>query len=413
MTLSEVPYLEQWFGLWAMRESEFNALAHTCRSLNLSVHLAGPQPGTARAAEQTVTIADNVALIEMRGRMQKQQASLGQAASTVAVRRAIRAAAADDTVGAIMLVIDSPGGTVAGTQDLAGDVAAATRVKPVTAYVEDIGASAAYWVASQASKVYAGPTAAVGSIGTYGVVYDTSAMAAMEGVKVHVVRAGQMKGAGTPGTEVTPEQLADYQREVDTLNEFFLQGVSAGRKLDMESVRKLATGQVWIGQQAVDAGLIDGVRSFDAAFLETAASVKQRREARRMAAATYQEIVAACPGATPDFICDQLKTGASVEQATKDFMAWQALQIEQARREAAEARATAERSRHSSAGVEPLQAIAPVNADIANARDEWESAVAAKVKAGVSRPRAVAAVARENPKLREEMLAAVNAGRRR
>lgn len=411
--LHGVPYLEQWFGLWAMHEPAFGALAQTARSLNLSVHMASPEAAAARQQPVTspMSVVDSVAVVEMRGRMQKHESSLGQAASTVAVRRAIRAAANNPDIGAIMLVIDSPGGTVAGTQDLAADIAAANSIKPVTAYIEDIGASAAYWAASQASRVYAGPTAAVGSIGTYGVVYDTSAMATMEGVKVHVVRAGAMKGAGTPGTEVTPEQLADFQREVDALNEFFVAGVSAGRKMDLDSVRKLATGQVWIGQQAVDTGLIDGVKSFDAALLETAATVKQRREARRMAAASYAEIVAACPGATPDFICDQLKAGANVETAVKDFMAFQSLQIEQARKEAAEAKAAAEAAKAKpvakAPGVEPLSEAAAAK-EIGNAREEWEAAVAAKIKAGMSRPRAVSAAARENPRLRAEMLAAVN-----
>lgn len=419
MNLNSVPYLEQWFGLWAMHEPAFQSLAQTARGLNLSVHMDGPGPEAARSGsgEPQVSMVDSVAVIELRGRMQKQAASLGQAASTVAVRRAIRAAAANPDIGGIMLVIDSPGGTVAGTQDLAADVAAANSVKPVTAYIEDIGASAAYWVASQASRIVAGPTAAVGSIGTYGVVYDMSGAAAMDGIKVHVVRAGAMKGAGTPGTEITQEQLADFQREVDTLNEFFLAGVSSGRKMDIEAVQKLATGQVWIGSQAKDAGLIDGVGSFDAALAEATASIRQRKEARRMAAATYAEIVAACPGAPPEFICDQLKAGASAEQSTKDFIAYQQLQIDavktQAAKEIADAKAAAAKPAAKAPGVDPLPEKVATSEAVADAREEWEAAINANVKAGMSRPKAVSVAASKHPRLREEMLAAVNAGKRR
>src|SRR5690606_31819803 len=129
------------------------------------------------------------------GAMTKQGSSFG-GASTVRTRRAIRSAAADKSVSAIMLLIDSPGGSVSGTSDLADDVANAKKKKPVYAYIEDTCCSAAYWVASQCSAIYANPTAIVGSIGTYMVVADYSRMAENAGVKVHCISTGKYKGAG-------------------------------------------------------------------------------------------------------------------------------------------------------------------------------------------------------------------------
>lgn len=426
MTIPGIPYIEQWFGLWAMREESFLSLVDVCRKMDVAAHLAGPGPQSARMAVEDIVQRDgNVAIINLRGRMQKQASSLGSAASTVEVRRAIRQAASDASVSSILLAVDSPGGTVAGTQDLAADIAAAARAKPVIAYIEDVGASAAYWAASQATAIYAGPTAAVGSIGTYGVVVDSSRAAENEGYKVHVVRAGNSKGAGTPGTPVTPEQLAEFQDEVNTLNEFFLAGVSSGRRMPMDQVRTLATGRVWIGQQAADAGLIDGVMSFDAALAKAKAvnPSSVSKGGRPMAAATYAEIVAACPGATPDFICDQLKAGADVATATKDFMAWQGLQIEQARKEAAAqvaaAKAEADAARlaaqasKKAPGVDPLPEHAARGSGVADARAEWDAAIAAKMATGMTRQRAVAAVAAEQPRLREEFVAAANAHRQR
>ena len=411
---SGAPYLEQWFGVWAMREQEFGALAQTCKTLNLSLHMASGAPQSARqqvAQTGPTNLGDGVALIELRGRMQKQQASLGESASTVAIRQQIRAAANDQAVGSIVILVDSPGGTVAGTQDLAAEINKAKAIKPVVAYIEDIGASAAYWAACQCSQVFAGPTAMVGSIGTYGVVVDSSRAAQNEGYTVHVVRAGQNKGAGTPGTPVTQDQLDEHQAMVDTLNGFFLAGVASGRKMDASKVAELATGQVWIGQQAVDAGLIDGVSSFDGAVQAArnlAAKVNNKQEGRRMAAATYQEIVAACPGADPAFICEQLKAGASVEQSVKDFIAAQQLEIEAARKEAADAKATAAKSAKADAGVAPLSSVASKAAAGGDSREEWEAAVNQRIAAGMTRPRAVSAVARACPQLRAEMLAAAN-----
>jgi ClpP class serine protease len=119
------------------------------------------------------TRISGIAGIAMAGQITKGDSSYG-GCSSVRVRKAVRKAVNDDQVTAILLHIDSPGGTVAGTGDLADDVAAADKRKPVYCYVEDLGASAAYWVGSQARRVYANPTAMIGSIGTVAVVEDSS-----------------------------------------------------------------------------------------------------------------------------------------------------------------------------------------------------------------------------------------------
>lgn len=419
----DAPYANEWLGIWAMREPEFMATAEILRGLNIQLHMAGPAPAAAReqAVDSGARMSDGVALIEIRGRMQKQQASLGGAASTVAARRAVRAAAADPEVGSILLVIDSPGGTVAGTNELADDIAAAAKVKPVIAFIEDIGASAAFWIASQATQILAQPTATVGSIGTYGVVYDMSALAAKDGVKVHVVRAGAMKGAGTPGTEITPEQLAAFQDEVNTLNEFFLAGVASGREMTVEQVRTLATGQVWIGKKAQDVGLIDGVATIDQALATArSAAATTKAKGKKMSAATYAEIVAVCPGASAEFICDQLKSGATADAAVKNFIAHQQLELESARKKNGELEATiktnaekaAAKEKEQTIGVDPLKTAAGIQTTpTANAFEEFQAAVESKVKAGMSRARAVSAVVRENPERHKAAIAEANSGR--
>lgn len=434
-----VPHIDQWLGIWAMREREFMATAEIVRSLNLSLHLAGPAPQAAReqAARGPMTTGDAVAVLEMRGRMSKQQASMGESASTVALRQAIRAAAANPDVGSILMVIDSPGGTVAGTKELADDVAAAAGKKPVIALIEDIGASAAYWVASQATQILAQATAAVGSIGTYGVVVDSSRAAANEGYEVHVIRAGNHKGAGTPGAPITQEQLDQFQAEVDALNEFFVAGVASGRELSAEQVKALATGQVWIGQQAQAVGLIDGIATFDQALATAQSAAATNQKGRpSMAAATYQEIVAACPGAGPEFICDQLKSGHTVEQSVKDFMAHQQLQIEQTRKERDTFKARADaaddekkkeeeeekkkeddeakaKARGKTLGVDPLKQTGGRETDAGSSFEDFQAAVEAKVAKGMNRQKAVAATVRENPDRHAAVIDEANAGRRK
>ena len=121
-----------------------------------------------------------VAVLQMTGAMQKGRSKFG-GVSTIDQRKYLRSAVADNQVRSILLVIDSPGGTVSGTQSLADEVRAADAQKPVIAHFEDLGASAAYWVGSQARRLSANRSAMVGSLGTFGVIEDSSGKAQAEG----------------------------------------------------------------------------------------------------------------------------------------------------------------------------------------------------------------------------------------
>jgi signal peptide peptidase SppA len=205
----------------------------------------------------------SIARVVVRGTMMKGQSSFG-GTSTVALRRDIRQAAADPNVSGILLDIDSPGGTVAGTADLAAEVRAARRRKPVWAHIDDLGASAAYWVASQADQLFANDrTALVGSIGTVLTVYDQSAAAEAQGVKPLVFATGPLKGAGAPGSPVTEEQRNYFQSIVDDSQVSFDAAVKNGRNFTADQLAAVKTGGVFPAAKALDLGLIDGIRSID------------------------------------------------------------------------------------------------------------------------------------------------------
>lgn len=219
-----------------------------------------------------------IVILEIAGTLGKHYNSFSQSTSTVMMRRTLRELRRAEQVKGVILKIDSPGGTVAGQKDFADEIKALNEMKPVYAYIEDLGASAAYWAASQAHRVYANDMAYIGSIGTYGVVMDASKMAENEGVVVHVIRAGEQKGIGTLGTKITEEHLNIFQREIDVLNEFFISAISEGRDISIEQVRQLATGQIWIGAEAIGIGLIDGIRTLDAVFSELQDEIKQSED---------------------------------------------------------------------------------------------------------------------------------------
>jgi signal peptide peptidase SppA len=361
-----VPRIEEYFGLWAILEEPFQAAVGRFNALNLNLHIeqhvareptalaAGGAGGGAGKSYQVAR--GGVALIDLAGTMMKQESSLGSSRGTVAVRRAMRSAAADDDVHSILLRIDSPGGTVSGTADLAADVAAAAGKKPVYAFCEDMACSAAYWVASQCDKVWANATALVGSIGTYGVIEDSSEAAKQQGVKVHVIRAGAYKGAGVDGTQVTDEQLAVMQARIDQTNEHFVRGVAKGRKMTLAATRDVADGRAYLAAEAEKKGLIDGVSTLDDVLAMLASkkpkpqpSSSNRSNAKMSDAnppaaavsgpAAFSELKAACVGADPAFLVSQLEANATGAQATSAWMAEQNKRIASAKSETEAAKA--------------------------------------------------------------------------
>lgn len=166
----------------------------------------------------------------------------------------VRAAAADPSAGGILLDIQSPGGAVAGIPECAGIIGAAAKAKPVCAFIRGVGASAAYWLASQANEIHTQPSAVVGSIGVYSVVYDTRKMFEAFGVQVQVFRSGKFKGAGIEGTSLTEEQAAQIQSQVDRLATLFRSEVHKGRHGTTDDAMQ---GQTFDGLQSLENGLAD------------------------------------------------------------------------------------------------------------------------------------------------------------
>lgn len=206
-----------------------------------------------------------VAVIPIHGPMMKAQSKFG-GASTVAVRRLLSQSLRDPDVKARLLHIDSPGGHVAGTQELANDVYETRSRKPIFAHIDDTGASGAYWVASQAQRITANPTAEIGSNGTVAVLTDDSGRMERLGVKVHVISTGDFKGVGAPGSRLRSEDL-DYIRErVENLNEHFQESIQRGRKVTLKQLAEMSDGRVHIAAIAQRMGMIDEIMSFEQAL---------------------------------------------------------------------------------------------------------------------------------------------------
>lgn len=423
--------LDQYFGLWVVAEDQFLAMFDRVSQLNLAAHVqvnggqkleaAATRPVTnARTSEVTIGIVD------INGTLMKRGTSLSNSSSLVNIRRVIGTAARDPEIDAILLRIDSPGGTLAGTQEVADAVRQARESKPVFALVEDLAASAAYWIASQAERVYANtPTALTGSVGTFVGLYDYSVAAAKAGVKAVVIRAGEMKGAGFIGTEITDEQKAYWQEIVNKAQTEFTAAVASGRNKSVQEVaERYVTGRVYLAADAVAMGMIDGVKSFDQVIAELTTRVQGGRrpsnrspkmsdtqETAASKAATIQELKAACVGSDADFIVSQLETSATVAQAQQAWAVEQQRRLEAAEKAAAEAQAKAAEAeaKANAPGVDALGAGETKADEAADPVAAWNEAVAAKVAAGLPQAKAVAAVVHENPELHQAYLEAANA----
>ena len=224
-------------------------------------------------------VTGGLAIIHIDGVMMKGRSKFGGTASTVEIRRMIRDANARDDVKEILLEIESGGGAVSGTYELAQEVK--NSGKRVTAHISDIGASAAYWVAAQAAEISCNVMAEVGSIGVYAVLADTSGAYEREGVKVHVVSTGGVKGALADGAEISDEALSEVQTAIDRVGEKFIQAIS--HRGGEEWARSMADGRVYDAEQAKELGLIDRIETLDEAISRALGRIEGASRASKIA----------------------------------------------------------------------------------------------------------------------------------
>ncbi len=222
------------------------------------------------ADEAAYQVIDGVAVLPVYGVIDKRMNMLSRfsgGTSTELLARDFRQALADPKVQAILLDVDSPGGSVDGPKDVADLIYQSREQKPVVAFANGLMASAAYWIGSAAQTIVAPATAEVGSIGVVAMHYDYSAWDEKAGIKRTAITAGKYKRIASDEKPLSKEGAAYIQDAVDTFYSLFLEAVGKNRGQTPEQVHaEMADGRIFIGKKALKAGLIDQIGNFNDAL---------------------------------------------------------------------------------------------------------------------------------------------------
>jgi|CXWL01.1.fsa_nt_gi signal peptide peptidase SppA len=253
---------------WAIAEPYGRKLFETIDRLDIRAAAAGRAPSTDKT---NLSQTPGVSVVPIVGTLTKWPSWWSffiANTSTVATRQTIAKALRDREVLEILLYIDSPGGQTAGIGDLWRTIFEARKIKPVTAFIEDLGASAAYYIASGASRAVINLTGWTGSIGVYTAIDDVSAAYAKAGIRTHVIRSAEAKGRGVPGEPVSEDALRNWQIQVDLVHTQFMRAIAEGRGLELGHVDALADGRLIGAVAAKNKGLVDEIGTFEGTVAE-------------------------------------------------------------------------------------------------------------------------------------------------
>src|SRR3982075_3937361 len=200
---------------------------------------------------------DKIAVVELEGVILSPKQVVSQ----------LKKFADDDSIKAIILHVNSPGGGVAASEEIYGEVKRIRdeKKKRIVSSIETVGASGAYYVASATNKIYADKGSIVGSIGVIAEWVNYGEL--LHWAKLHAItlKAGEFKDTGNPTREMTPAEREYMQGLIDNMHTQFIKAVADGRHAKEDDIRAIANGKVWTGEQAFSMKLVDQLADFESA----------------------------------------------------------------------------------------------------------------------------------------------------
>jgi protease-4 len=223
---------------------------------------------TLRAGDQTSTLGsfgDKIGVVDLEGVILTPKTVVEQ----------LKKFGDDDSIKAIILHVNSPGGGVAASEEIYREVKRIRddKKKRIVASIESVGASGAYYVSSATNKIYADNGSIVGSIGVISQWVNYADLLRWAKLKDITFKAGEFKDTGSPTREMTPAEKEYLQSLIDNMHAQFIQAVADGRKVKFDEIKAIANGKVWTGEQALSMKLIDQVGDFQTVVEDTAKAV--------------------------------------------------------------------------------------------------------------------------------------------
>src|SRR5690349_7493130 len=219
----------------------------------------------ASGGEQSSLFGDKIGVVDLDGVILSPTETVEQ----------LRKLADDDSVKAIIIHVNSPGGGVAASEEIYREVKRIRdqKKKYIVASIETVGASGAYYVSSATNKIYADSGSVVGSIGVISEWVNYGDLMKWAHLKPEVLTVGEYKSTGDPSRDMTPKERAYLQSLIDNMYGQFVKAVADGRHAKVDDIKAVADGRVWTGEQALSMHMIDQIADFEAAVDDTAKAV--------------------------------------------------------------------------------------------------------------------------------------------
>lgn len=267
---------------WGVRPETLPAIAAALRGLRAATDAERERLQAAARAAANVT--GGVAVLSLRGLITPRPSFLsvllGGGGGLEAFRGALREAVASDDVAAIILDVDSPGGSTDLVPETAADIRHARASKPVIAVANTWAASAAYWLAAQADEVVVTPSGEVGSIGVFTLHEEFSGMDERLGITTTLISAGKYKTEANPYEPLSDEARQALQDKVDEFYRLFVADVAQGRGVTAGTVRGgFGEGRMVSAKQAVTEGMADRIDTLEATIARVVGNPARARRA--------------------------------------------------------------------------------------------------------------------------------------
>jgi protease-4 len=189
--------------------------------------------------------------------------------------RMLRQIRQDDSIKAVVLRVNSPGGSVSASEAIQREVRLIRKEKPVVVSMGTVAASGGYWIATYSDRIFAEPTTITGSIGVFGMFLNFQGLANDKlGLTFDTVKTARFADAATVTRPKTADELAIFQTSVDWVYDQFISKVADSRKIDRAVAEEIAQGRVWSGSEALKLGLVDELGGLSAAVKFAAGKAK-------------------------------------------------------------------------------------------------------------------------------------------